>query len=269
MRRVFAATFFAVLWLTLTTSFAHAGQSCEQRNPDPQRLMQGFELAQQVKQALDASNTELAIIARNGQDLSQYHLHYSHLGLIRKDVDGRWMILHELNQCGTAESALFKEGLANFFLDDPFRYEALILIPSAELQQKILVKLNSDTVKQLHESRYNMLAFPYSHRYQNSNQWALEVITAALAQDTVIQTREQAQTWLKLAGYQASTLEIPMMKRLGARLFRANIAFDDHPMGRRMAGQIDTVTVESVERFLKMRDPQLRQSVIMLPTSNR
>lgn len=258
---------FAAILLSLAASFAHAGQSCEQRSPDPRRLMQGFELAQQVKQALDTSKSELAIIARNGQDLTQYHLRYSHLGLVRKDADGRWIILHELNQCGTAESALFNQGLANFFLDDPFRYEALVLIPSAEFQQKILAKLNSDTITQLHETRYNMLAFPFSTRYQNSNQWALELIAAAFAQDVAIQHREQAQAWLKAADYQATTLEIPMMTRLGARLFRANIAFDDHPMGRRMAGQIDTVTVESVAQFLKKRDPQLQQQVITLPNS--
>ncbi len=258
---------FVALVLVLATTFVHAGLNCEQRSPDPKRIMQGFELAQQVKQALDQSKSEFAIIARNGQDLTQYHLRYSHLGLIRKETDGSWMIVHELNQCGTAESALFKQGLANFFLDDPFRYEALVLIPSADIQQKILAKMNSDAIKQLHEARYNMLAFPFSQRYQNSNQWALEVIAAALAHHTVIDTREQAQAWLKIAGYQATTLEIPMMTRLGARLFRANIAFDDHPMGRRMAGRIDTVTVESVEQFLKKRDPQIQQWFITLPTS--
>jgi hypothetical protein len=39
-------------------------------------------------------------------------------------------------------------------------------------------------------------------------------------------------------------------------MFRANVAFDDHPFERRMAGQIDTVTVESVYRFIEQRDPQ-------------
>lgn len=257
----------AALFFYLASTFAQAGQSCDARKPDPQRIMQGFELAQQVKLSLDASKAELAIIARNGQDLTQYHLRYSHLGLIRKDTEGRWVILHQLNQCGSAASALFKHGLANFFLDDPFRYEALILIPSAEGQQQILAKLNSNAITQLHEARYNMLAFPFSTRYQNSNQWALEVIAAAFAQDGAIQHREQAQAWLKSANYQATTLEIPMMTRLGARLFRANIAFDDHPMGRRMAGHIDTVTVESVAQFIKKRDPQLQQWVITLPSS--
>jgi len=37
-------------------------------------------------------------------------------------------------------------------------------------------------------------------------------------------------------------------------MFKANIAFDDHPFDRRMAGQIDTVTVDSVFRFMEQRE---------------
>jgi hypothetical protein len=45
------------------------------------------------------------------------------------------------------------------------------------------------------------------------------------------------------------------MTRLGARMFRANVSFDDQPFERRMAGRIDTVTVDSVVRFVHQRDP--------------
>jgi hypothetical protein len=242
-----------------------AGQSCEEKPADPQKIMQGFELAQKVKLQLDNANAELAIIARVGQDLSKYHLRYSHLGIVRKDETGRWIVMHELNQCGTANSDLFNEGLANFFMDDPFKFESLLLIPSTEVQEKIINKLNSPTARQLHEVHYNMLAFPFSTRYQNSNQWALELMAASLTNDVNIQQREQAQAWLKFAGYQASTLEIPMMTRLGGRMFRANIAFDDQPFDRRMAGHIDTVTVDSIDHFLQLRDKGLQRIAVSYP----
>ena len=38
--------------------------------------------------------------------------------------------------------------------------------------------------------------------------------------------------------------------RLGARLTRANVEFDDHPSGDRFAGRIATVTVDSVFDWL-------------------
>jgi hypothetical protein len=247
------------------TQATFAGQTCEEKPVNPQRIMQGFELAHKVKQQLDDSKAELAIIARAGQDLTKYHLRYSHLGIVRKDEDGRWIVMHELNQCGTANSDLFNEGLANFFMDDPYRFASLLLIPAADLQTRILKTLNSPSPRQLHEAHYNMVSYPYSTRYQNSNQWALEILAAALANDVVIQQREQAQAWLAVMAYQPSTLEISMLNRLGGRMFRANIAFDDHPMGKRMAGKIDTVTVESIDQFLQQRDAQLRRITVTYP----
>ena len=45
-------------------------------------------------------------------------------------------------------------------------------------------------------------------------------------------------------------------------MFRGNVAFDDHPMGRRATGQIDSVTVESVLRFVRERDPGATETVV-------
>jgi hypothetical protein len=45
-------------------------------------------------------------------------------------------------------------------------------------------------------------------------------------------------------------------------MFRANVAFDDHPFDRRIIGQIATVTVESVQQFVHARDPAARDIVI-------
>jgi hypothetical protein len=80
-----------------------------------------------------------------------------------------------------------------------------------------------------------------------------------------VASREQAQAWLKLAGYRPITIEISAMTRLGARMFRANVAFDDQPFERRMAGHIDTVTVDSVMRFVRQRDPQAREITLSVP----
>jgi hypothetical protein len=115
----------------------------------------------------------------------------------------------------------------------------------------------------LHDAHYNMLAFPYATTYQNSNQWLLETY-AASASDLPIDGRAQAQAWLKLAGYQPITIDIPAVTRLGARMFRANVSFDDQPFERRMADRIDTVTVESVLRFVHQRDPAAWEILVAL-----
>ena len=60
------------------------------------------------------------------------------------------------------------------------------------------------------------------------------------------------------SGFQPPTIEIPAAVRLGARMFRANVAFDDHPFERRMAGHIDTVNADALLRFVQGLDPQAR-----------
>jgi hypothetical protein len=243
-----------LLILALATGLAQAGSPCEPNKTDVASFTKAMKLAERTLAALDKSGAKVALIARVGQDLSKYGLRYSHMAYVWRDhPQGRWLVVHELNQCGSAQSALFDQGLGNFFLDDMFAYEARIVVPGAAAQARIVAMLASSAPLRLHDARYNMLAFPYSTRYQNSNQWLLETY-AASASDMPIDGRAQAQAWLKLAAYQPITLDIPAMTRLGARMFRANVAFDDQPFERRMAGKIDTVTVDSVVRFVHQRD---------------
>ncbi|HZX27375.1 MAG TPA: DUF2145 domain-containing protein [Telluria sp.] len=240
--------------LLLACAAAQAGTACDPHPASPASLRQGMDLALQVRDALDASGAEVALIGRVGQDLSKYGLRYSHMGIAWRDHPrGRWLVVHELNACGSAESGLYNDGLGNFFLDDLFDYEALLVIPSPSDQHRIAQALAGPLPARLHEARYNMLSYAWSTRYQNSNQWVLETYAAALGEG--VAGREEAQRWLRREGYAPITVPVPALTRLGARMFRANVAFDDHPFDRRMAGQIDTVTVESVERFVRRRDP--------------
>ena len=258
----------ALLLLLASLAFfgghAQAGQTCSEFIPSAETLQNAFRLALKTRDALEASGAEVALIGRVGQDLSKYRLRYSHLGFVWRDhPKGRWLVVHELNQCSTANSDLFNEGLANFFLDDVFAWEAMIVVPGEEMQKKIAASLREGNFVRLHEPSYNMLAYPFSTRYQNSNQWALEVMADAMGSGP-LSGRAEAQQWLKASGYAPTTLDIPAMTRLGGRMFRANIAFDDHPSERRWAGKIDTVTVESVFTFITTRDPASKRVLVGL-----
>ena len=251
-----------VIMLMACSLNAQAGRVCEVKKVNAANFIAAMNLAEKTRSALDASKAQVALIARVGQDLSRYGLRYSHMAYVWRDHPrGRWIVVHELNQCGTAQSALFEQGLANFFLDDLFAYEAEIVIPSPQSQARIVAMLASNTPLRMHRARYNMLAYAFSTQYQNSNQWVLETY-AASASELALHERSQAQAWLKLAGYRPLTVHVPAGTRLGARLFSANIAFDDHPFARRAAGQIDTVTVESVLRFVRQRDPKATEFLV-------
>lgn len=238
---------------------ARAGQPCEERPLAPHEVVLSMDLAQRTVQALDASGAQVALVARAGQDLSRYRLRYSHMGIaVRDHPKGRWTVVHALNDCGSARSGLYDEGMGNFFLTDLYRHEAQLVIPGAEAQARLAKLFATRTPVRLHEPNYNMLSYVYSTRYQNSNQWVLETLAAAAAPEGQVETRPEAQNWLRAIGFQPPTVEVPAAVRLGARMFRANVAFDDHPFDRRMAGQIDTVTTDAVLRMVRMVDPQAR-----------
>lgn len=244
---------------------ALAGRTCEPWIPTATSVSKGLELGKRSFDLLEASGAEVALIARAGQDLTHYRLRYSHVGFVWRDhPDGRWTVVHELNGCGTATSSLYAQGLGNFFLDDPFRYEAMIMIPDIETQHRLVAMLGGALPQTMHDSHYNVVAYPFSTDYQNSNQWVLELLASALSKDFVIGDRAAAQNWLRLSGYRPTTLEISSMTRLGARLFKANVAFDDHPFDRRMAGQIDVVTVESIVDFMRARGVAYDVKVVSL-----
>jgi hypothetical protein len=256
MQRVLRATALVALAASLPV---HAGQACAERPLAPHEVVLSMDLAQRTVQALDASGAEVALVARAGQDLSRYRLRYSHMGVaVRDHPRGRWTVVHALNDCGTAVSGLYYEGMGNFFLTDLYRFEAQLVIPGPEAQAKLARLFATRTPLRLHEPKYNMLSYVYSTQYQNSNQWVLEALAAAAAPSGQVETRGEAQKWLRSIGFQPPTVEIPATVRLGARMFRANVAFDDHPTERRMAGQIDTITTDAVVRMVRLVDPQSR-----------
>lgn len=259
LRQIAASVACVLTLLAVPATAAHAGQTCEERRPTVEALKKDLALAASVAQQLDTlaakEGARVLIIARAGQDLSEYGLRWSHLGIAYRDeaaLDGRgaWRVVHKLNQCGTDRSGLYRQGLAEFFSDGLFAHEAAVAVLSGELAARLLPQLKDDErLARLNEPRYNMLAYPWAGSYQQSNQWALE--TLALLADPDVGSRAEARAWLKTRGYRPQTIRISAMKRLGARMTMAHIAFDDHPFDRRMAGLIDTVTVESVFAFLQ------------------
>ena len=227
---------------------AQAGRKCEQRPPQAQAITRGLALAARVEQHLQKSGAQVVFLARMGQDLSEYGQHYSHLGFAYRD-GGLWRVAHKLNDCGSDRSAVYRQGIGEFFLDNPFDYEAGIAVPTEQVQARLLAVLrDNQRLGQMHTPAYSMVAYPWSQRYQQSNQWALE--TLAMAEEPVATDRVRAQAWLKLRGYKPAVLHLSTFKRLGARVTSANIAFDDHPNGQRYRGRIATVTADSVFLWL-------------------
>jgi hypothetical protein len=216
-------------------------------------IEQGLQLAQRTHEALEKDfakrGTRVVVLARAGQDLSKYKLSYSHLGLAYRaplaNGTGRWLIAHKLNTCGTDVAALYLQGVGEFFLDDPHRFEAAWVVPTPELQGKLhsFLQNNANTAR-MHTKPYSMVSYAWATKYQQSNQWAIETMAAAFGDN--VRSRKDAQAWLQAKNYIPTTLNIPPLTRLGGRMTQANVAFDDHPAQKRFSDRIESVTVDSV-----------------------
>ncbi|MDM0046592.1 DUF2145 domain-containing protein [Variovorax dokdonensis] len=252
----------------ITAAPAHAGRSCEAQKPTAESIDRGMRLAQQASEALETEfkrdGSRVAMLGRAGQDLGKYGLRYSHLGWAYRTPEGRWRVAHKLNECGTADGYIYRQGLGEFFLDDLWRYEAVLVVPKPEVQQRLLSVLQDNrAARTLQHKPYSMVSYVWGGKYQQSNQWALETLALAMEPATV-RTRSQAQAWLQFKGYEPSTLRIGPLTRLGGRATRANIAFDDHPNEKRFSDRIETVTVDSVMAWMQRTEMASRPAVLVL-----
>jgi len=291
----------ALLTLSIASPFAMAGKGCVPGEIEPAELMQALELAELTRQTLAQANAQTAVIARVGQDLSSYGLRYSHLGIVYQtnsitpsaadttnaspdsttapEIDTaansanpapkkvQYKVLHELNECGSDRSGLYREGLGNFFLDDVFAFEVLILIPPAPQQALLATALQGPQALAMHHANYNMLAYPFDTTYQNSNQWGLELLSMVM-QPSEVTDRKSAQRFLQQRGYTPGEIEIDPLSRIGASVFRANVSFTEHPLKQRLKGRYQVVTVESVDAFLQQQWPQTQRMVLTLPAAS-
>ena len=260
VRRILA---FAVALLLCQAALA--GQSCQERQLSQKEFRSGLELAYRVHEELARHSAKAALVGRVGRDLSEYRLRYSHVGLAVWDEQRRgYTVVHLLNHCGRADSALYDEGLGNFFTDDTFRYESIVLIPSIQMQAKLIEAIAGGAGLKVHEPAYSLIAHPYSAKYQNSNQWLLEFFSV-VADGHRSADRVSAQDSLQRAGYKPSVINLPPLKRLGARLFAVNTKFDDHSMEEWSSSQYQIVSAESVLDFVARIDPIVSKTVISLP----
>lgn len=242
----------ALLLAMLLPLAATAGTACREVSPGPAEVAQAAATALTVREALEARDAPVALVARAGTDLSRHGLHYSHAGFALRDHrDGRWTVVHLLNECGSDRSGIYAQGLVNFFADDLVNQDARIVWLAPDLAERLATMLADDRhAVALHHPRYNLLARPDSRRTQNSTAWVLEALASARLPLQGLPERSRAQAMAHAAGHVPDTIRLPYTRRIAGGLFAANVDFTDHPVGARLAGEYPVVTVRSILRWL-------------------
>lgn len=214
-----------------------------------------------VRDTLQASGAEVALIARSGMDLSRFAIRFSHAGIaIAGDDPLRWSVRQLYYACDERRPRLYDQGVAGFLMNaDAPRvvHVSLVLLPRARADTLAAAARDRDRALALLAARYSAIAFPFSDRYQNCNQWVLELM--ALAWGDVAPAdgvRAHVQAWLAQAGYRPSTIEIGSHLVKFLATFMPLLPLDDHPEDERYGLQVRTVLPESIEAFARHLAPQ-------------
>lgn len=205
--------------------------------------------AQQVGAALDASGARLVLLARMGRPLAEMPegMRFTHVGLAERSATG--YVIHNLYQYDDRpDRSRLEDDVPVAFFSEVAELEAGILIPSSELQQRLLAVIHSPTYAALHDPRYSLIANPYNLGRQNCTEFILDVIHAALYRTDDIQ-RIKALTQ---AHFVAEPVRVNPIKLLLAGLFRREVALIDQP------GPVVTATFERIAAYLQQVDPGSR-----------
>jgi hypothetical protein len=210
--------------------------------------------AKKVEHTLAAKGVRVAILARAGRPPAELPpgMYYTHAAfIVYSEItthDGRHLpgyAIHNLYQvAGQADrSALIQDFPVDFF-SAVTQLEAGVIIPSEELQQRLLAVITSPTYSALHDPHYSVIANPYTVGLQNCTEFVLDVVVAAIYQTQDIQQIKAAEKRY----FMAQTVEVNPFKLMLGALFAADVALSDQ------AGIPVTATFEKIGEFLRQYD---------------
>ncbi len=245
------------------TSHASSGASrfCDRASPLTVRQQDHLlRFAAVVKQELDDSDQAVALIARSGLDLSRFGVRYSHAGVsLKASGNGPWSVRQLYYACDEARPRLYDQGVAGFLFgaDDPaIGYVSIVLLPRAEAAALERAALDKALALHLLAATYSANAYPFSPRYQNCNQWVMELLAAAWgALDDTDGLRVRAQGWLIEQGYAPAPVQVGSQLLMFAANFIPWVHVDDHPEEDRYALQFRISMPASMEAFVHQRVP--------------
>lgn len=217
-------------------------------------------LADLVKRELEASGARVALVARSGLNLARFGIRYSHAGIsLKASANAPWSVRQLYFACDEGRPRLYDQGLPGFLFgtDDPsLGYLSIVLLPREAADALERAALDDARALRLLAGTYSANAHAWGLRYQNCNQWVIELMASAWggASDSS-DARAQAQHWLATQGY------VPQPVQVGSHLwmFAANfipwLHSDDHPQEDLFALRFRISLPTSIEAFARTHAP--------------
>lgn len=241
-----------------------------------------------IKAELARSGHQAALIARSGLDLQRFGIRYSHAGVSLQGSDNApWSVRQLYYACDERKPRVYDQGISGFLLgtDNPdVGYISVVLLPEAQAGALARTALDPRQALSVLGATYSANAYPFSTRYQNCNQWLIELLATAwgpldLAEDkdrekerererekgegeanaapsdAAVEARRRAQSWLQSHAYAPTDIEVsPWL--MWARPFVPFVHSDDHPQADLDAGRFHVSMPAAIEAFAHQAVPQ-------------
>lgn len=219
-----------------------------------------------VKAELERSGQPLALVARSGLDLGWFGHRYSHAGIsLQASPNGPWSVRQLYYACEEGRPRLFDQGIAGFLLgtqDPSVGYVSMVFLPPEAGQALERAALSRPQALQLLAATYSANAYPFSQRYQNCNQWVMELLAAAwggvVLDERAAQEddppRAQAQAWLRSQGYEPTAFAL-WRPLTWLTVFSPWLHRDDHPEEDLSVATFRVSMPASIEAFVHRQWP--------------
>ncbi|OFA02003.1 DUF2145 domain-containing protein [Duganella sp. HH101] len=237
-----------------------ASRFCDRGQPltaaEQDRLLR---FAAVLREELAGVDDGVALVSRSGLDLSRFDIRYSHAALAWRSETGAWSARQLYYACDESRPRIFDQGLAGFALgtDDPaMGYVSVVRLPAEAIAALRPALLDGPRVQHLLASQYSASAYAFSVRYQNCNQWVMEMLAAGWGElPDGDDLRARAQAWLRDARYAPQPVQVGSRWLMLASHFVPLLHLDDHPDEDRAAMQLRISLPSTVEAFVYQRYP--------------
>lgn len=245
-------TLFSSFLLSLTSASALAGSTASPKAIHASQDIVKF--AKDVEKYAANQGARAFIIARIGRaekDLPK-GIHYTHTAIaIYSDITldtGEIIQGYAIHNLYQKEGQLDKSQLVTDYPVDFFwgayALKAGIIIPTPQIQQRLIDLISSGQAQNLHNPNYSVLANPMNDQFQNCTEYTLDLINAAIYQ-TTDKAKIKANTQAYFTPQRVHTSGFKLM--LGS-LLQDDITTKDH------TGKVATATFTTIGKYLAQYD---------------
>jgi len=243
-----AATLAVMMAVLTAEPVAHAGSDALPVSPFT--VEDAADFSKQIERDLAARGARVALVFRTGRHREELPegVRYTHGAFwvwseieLEDGTRTHGYAVHNLYHYAEApqRSYLTQDWPLNFTRGDVVG-EVGVILPSPEMQRRIWLMLANDADEALHQPNYSLISNPHDARYQNCNEYLLDVVAAAAWETT---DRDRIKTNLA-SWFDPVRIRTGLFERILAPSVDERLRLEDH------RGPVRTTTYRSLASFM-------------------